>query len=244
MVGRIREQLDREGLADNTVIVFASDHGIMNGEFGLGGKALNYESCLRVPLIIMDPRVAPSECGRRSNALVESVDIAPTLLDCAGVELPRGMQGHSLRGIIEGTEDAVRSSSFAENLWSTQFGNPRIESVRTDDGWKYIRYFKNDRSLFEEIAKKKQFRATPKLIASYHDWLTASINGEEPVFEELYHLATDPSESVNLATRPTCTDKLHQLRAECQRLVTFAKGEVEQAPATVVIDQTKGRKAQ
>ncbi|MEQ8839213.1 MAG: sulfatase-like hydrolase/transferase, partial [Lacipirellulaceae bacterium] len=115
MIGRIRESLQQEGLAEDTVIVFSSDHGIMAGEFGLGGKALNYEPCLRVPMIVMDPRVDESKQGLRTTALVESVDIAPTLLDLAGVDIPDGMQGKSLRGLVEGAVEKVRDSSFAEN---------------------------------------------------------------------------------------------------------------------------------
>ena len=134
-VGALRATLKRLGVADNTVIVFTSDHGIMRGEFGLGGKALNYEPCLKVPLIILDPRVPAVQRGRRSMALTESVDIAPTLLDYAGINAPDTMQGLSLRPLIDGRAAHLRDASFAENLWSTYFGNPRIESVRTQE-WK------------------------------------------------------------------------------------------------------------
>lgn len=235
MIGRIRKSLKQEGLAENTVIVFSSDHGIMAGEFGLGGKALNYEPCLRVPMIVMDPRVDKSKQGQRTMALAESVDIAPTLLDLAGVEAPNGMQGKSLRGLVEGTVEKIRDSSFAENLWSTYFGNPRIESVRTAQ-WKYIRYFKNDRAQFASVTKKTLYDVTPSQIESYADWLTSSIRGEQPVYEELFHLASDPSESINLAERAAYAEVLAEMRGECQRLVTFAKGDVETPPATIVVE--------
>ncbi|MEQ8211359.1 MAG: sulfatase-like hydrolase/transferase [Lacipirellulaceae bacterium] len=235
MIGRIRESLQQEGLAEDTVIVFSSDHGIMAGEFGLGGKALNYEPCLRVPMIVMDPRVDESKQGLRTTALVESVDIAPTLLDLAGVDIPDGMQGKSLRGLVEGAVEKVRDSSFAENLWSTYFGNPRIESVRTAQ-WKYIRYFKNDRAQFSSVTKKTLYQVTPSQIESYADWLTSSIRGEQPVYEELFHLASDPSESNNLASRVTYAEVLEEMRSECQRLVTFAKGDVDAPPASIVVE--------
>ena len=119
----------------------------MHGEFGLGGKALNYETCLKVPLIIYDPRDPAAARGRRSMALTESVDIAPTLLDYAGVNAPDTMQGLSLRPLVDGRADDLRTSSFAENLWSTYFGNPRIESVRTKE-WKYIRYSSGEEELY------------------------------------------------------------------------------------------------
>lgn len=232
MVGQIRQALARQGLDQNTVIVFTSDHGIMQGEYGLGGKALNYEACLRVPLIIMDPRLPNEQRGRRSMALVESVDIAPTLLELAGVASSPAMQGHSLKPLLEGKVESVRDSSFAENLWSTYFGNPRVESVRTDT-WKYIRYFKNDRSLYDGGDNKSKYGVTPAQADSYAQWLTASIDGEKPVYEELFHLPSDPSESVNLATRPAYAATLAKMQAECQRLVTMAKGDRSLPPLTV-----------
>ncbi|MEJ6604308.1 MAG: sulfatase-like hydrolase/transferase, partial [Opitutaceae bacterium] len=231
-VGAIRDTLVKLGVAENTIIIFTSDHGIMHGEFGLGGKALNYETCLKVPLIIYDPRVPATERGRRSVALTESVDIAPTLLDYAGADAPATMQGLSLRPLVDGRATDLRDSSFAENLWSTYFGNPRIESVRTK-AWKYIRYFKNDRTQFASVTKKTQYTVTPTQADHYAQWLTASIKGEQPVYEELFHLASDPKETTNLAGRPAYTAKLAELRAECQRLVTMAKGDVNAAPATV-----------
>jgi len=237
-VGAIRTTLDRLGVSNNTIIVFTSDHGIMHGEFGLGGKALNYEPCLKVPLIIFDPRVPAAQRGRRSNALAESVDIAPTLLDYAGTNAPETMQGLSLRPLVEGRAANLRDSSFAENLWSTYFGNPRIESVRTQE-WKYIRYFKNDRAQFANVTKQTVYLVTPGQAEHYAQWLTSSIKGEQPVYEELFHLASDPKETTNLANRVTYTAKLAELRAECQRLVTMAKGDIDTPPATVPVPGPK-----
>lgn len=231
-VGAIRETLERLGETDNTIIIFTSDHGLMHGEFGLGGKALNYETCLRVPLIIYDPRQPAAQRGRRSMALTESVDIAPTLLDYAQAEVPATIQGQSLRPLVEGTLGSVRDYSFAENLWSTYFGNPRIESVRTTE-WKYIRYFKNDRNLFASATTDTRYRVSPRQMDAYSHWLTSSIRGEEPVYEELFHLASDPRETTNLADRPVYAMKLREMRDACQRLVTFAKGDVEAAPLSL-----------
>ncbi|WP_246145878.1 sulfatase-like hydrolase/transferase [Rubripirellula lacrimiformis] len=238
MVGRIRTTLAEQGLADNTVIIFTSDHGLMNGEFGLGGKALNYEACLRVPMIVMDPRIDTDQRGRRSLALVQSIDIAPTLIEYAGADLPDEMQGHSLRPLVDGTTDSIRDVSFAENLWSTYFGNPRIESVRTRD-WKYIRYFENDRDQFASVTKKTLYQVSQSQIESYSRWLTSSIEGEAPVYEELFHLASDPSESVNLVARPIYAERLQQMRQQCQASVTLAKGDVDQPSATIVVPEIR-----
>ncbi|MEM9018907.1 MAG: sulfatase-like hydrolase/transferase, partial [Verrucomicrobiota bacterium] len=84
MVGEIRAQLDELGLAENTVIILSSDHGLFAGEHGLGGKALNYEVCLAVPHIVFDPRMPQASRGQRRRELVQSIDVAPTILDLAG----------------------------------------------------------------------------------------------------------------------------------------------------------------
>lgn len=234
VVGAIRAILEKEGIAENTIIIFSSDHGKMHGEFGLGGKALNYEACLRVPMIVYDPRLPESVRGRRSTALVESVDIAPTLLDYAAVERPATMQGLSLRPLIEGSSEKLRDYSFAENLWSTIFGNPRIESVKSAE-WKYIRYFENDRARFADLPWEDRYKVSPNQLAEYESWLTASIQGEQPVYEELFHLASDPGETTNLADRSVYAEVLDEMRSRCQELVTMAKGDADTPPASIVV---------
>ena len=234
LVGQLREQLAALGLADNTVILFASDHGITHGEFGLGGKALNYESCLRIPLLAFDPRTAGRLRSHRSAALVQSVDLAPTMLDLAGLPIPAGMQGRSFRPALAGADFPGRPYAFAENLWSTQFGNPRCETVRTAE-WKYTRYFANDRSLFARPSGGGEGGAvSDELAATYARWLDASIRGEPAVHEELFHLAADPDETRNLAGDPAHAARLRELRARCQELVVELRGgPAAPAPATV-----------
>jgi arylsulfatase A-like enzyme len=233
LVGAIRAQLASLGVAGNTVIVFASDHGITHGEFGLGGKALNYESCLRIPMIAYDPRIAKRVKAHHTPALVQSVDVAPTLLDLAGLPVPAVMQGLSFRAALAGEPFAGRSHAFAENLWSTISGNPRCETVRTAD-WKYTRYFANDRSPIGQEGRQGEGGAvSDALAARYAHWLIASINGEKPVYEELFHLRNDPEETTNLAHDSRHATVLRDLRARCQQLVTEAKGDVSTPPATV-----------
>ncbi|TWT67585.1 sulfatase-like hydrolase/transferase [Allorhodopirellula solitaria] len=130
MVGRVREKLAAERLDQNTVIVFTSDHGLYSGQQGLGGKAFCYEQTTHVPLIIYNPLVPETARGRRSDQLVQSIDIAPTLLNFAEIEPPEAFQGKTLRGLIEGSDQPIHDYIFTENLWSTHFGNPRIESVQ------------------------------------------------------------------------------------------------------------------
>jgi len=143
LMGQLRTTLRKQGLDKNTVIIFTSDHGLFGGQFGLGGKALCYEVTTHVPLIIFDPTLKKSRRGKISNTLVQSIDIAPTMLSKSGIELPESYQGKDLYEILNGETTSVREYLFTENLWSTHFGSPRCESVQ-DEEWKYIRYYKNE----------------------------------------------------------------------------------------------------
>jgi len=224
LVGSLRTRLDELGLAENTVIVFTSDHGIMAGEFGLGGKALNYEACLRVPLVVHDPRVPDAAKGQRREELVLGLDLPSTLLALAGVAAPGTFQGRDLSPLVRGESPPWREAVFAENLWSTYFGNPRIESVRTADGWKYLRYFENDHSLFTGQEGNARYGVTDETAALYASWLTASIEGEPPVHEELFHLAEDPDETTNKSDEAALAERLAAMRALAAVLVKEAKG--------------------
>ena len=98
-VGRMLDALEGSGQLDNTVVIFSSDHGEMLGDHGLLLKGCRfYEGLVRVPLIISWPRKLLAD--RRRQALVELIDIAPTLLDLAGVSIPERMQGRSLRTLL------------------------------------------------------------------------------------------------------------------------------------------------
>lgn len=114
-VGRLVDYLDESGQRDETIIIFHSDHGEMLGDHGLilkGGHF--YEELVHVPLIISCP--ARLMRNMRSQALVELVDLAPTILDLAGIEIPQRMQGSSLSDILQGKADpdAHKQSVYCE----------------------------------------------------------------------------------------------------------------------------------
>jgi arylsulfatase A-like enzyme len=114
-VGRILDALDRTGQRQNTLVVFMSDHGEMLGDHGIYLKGpYFYEPAIRVPLMLSWPGRIPA--GRRSPALVELTDLAPTLLDAAGVERHPGMQGRSLWPSLASTAPFVahRSDVYCE----------------------------------------------------------------------------------------------------------------------------------
>lgn len=100
LLGKLVNNLEKQGVADNTIIVFTSDHGLMHGEFGLGGKTLLYDPSVRIPMVVYDPRMKQNKAVQ-SNELVALVDIAPTLLDLANIPIPEQMQGHSLKPLMQ-----------------------------------------------------------------------------------------------------------------------------------------------
>jgi len=120
-VGRMLAALEETGQAENTLVIFMSDHGEMLGDHGLYLKGPHfYEAAVRVPLIVRWPQGYAA--GIKSDALVELLDLAPTLLEAVGEEPIPAMQGRSLRSILQGESDAQhhRDSVFCEyyNAWT------------------------------------------------------------------------------------------------------------------------------
>lgn len=103
--------LDAEDLWANTVVVFMSDNGWMLGEHGLTSKALAYEPSARVPLIIAAPGISP---GTQSDSLVSNLDLGPTLLEFAGLAIPRAYQGLSLRPLLVDPQARIRAGFIYE----------------------------------------------------------------------------------------------------------------------------------
>ena len=100
-VGRLLDALERLDLADNTIVVFVSDHGYHLGHHGLWQKGDLFEGSVRTPLIIAAPEELQKGSG--TEALVELVDLYPTLVDLAGLPAPEHLKGSSLRPILEDT---------------------------------------------------------------------------------------------------------------------------------------------
>jgi len=233
LVGKLRQKLKNLKLNKNTIIIFTSDHGLFMGEQGLGGKALCYEKTTHVPMIVYNPSTKKKHKGLKSDALVQSIDLAPTMLSMAGVKTPKEFQGKDISKLITNTSLDIRDYVFTENLWSTQFGNPKIEAVQNKE-WKYIRYYKNNTfSASKKIKTAQDFGINLKAmlymvhdadIAFYRDLSDASLEGEKPVYEELYNLKSDPNELNNLVSTKKHQSILQNLRNVWKKEITNARG--------------------
>lgn len=112
LVGDLLRALSETGLEENTVIIFTSDHGEMLGERGMWMKDCFYDPSVRIPLMVAAPNIGPSNC----DAVVSLVDLMPTLLDFAGVELPvaTGQNGNSLVSLMRGDAQDWKNEAIVE----------------------------------------------------------------------------------------------------------------------------------
>jgi len=136
-VGRVLEALDTLGLRESTIVLFWGDHGYQLGEKGKWSKAGSlWEQGTRVPLLVHDPRSAGN--GRRSPRVVESTDIYPTLADLAGLPVPLGLDGRSLRPLLE--QPDREWSHAAYSVWNERGRGITGVAVR-NERWRYAEFF-------------------------------------------------------------------------------------------------------
>jgi arylsulfatase A-like enzyme len=147
-LGRLFSFLRKNSLFNHTYIIFMSDNGWFLGDHTFTSKVLAYEESIRVPFAIAGPGIPPG----RSDALVLNIDIAPTVLDLAKINVPDNMQGTSLVPLMRGAVEEVRDEIFYEAPESN-LGSYPLYAIRTKE-WKYIQtYDDQDPSMliFEEI---------------------------------------------------------------------------------------------
>ncbi len=174
-IGRMLEKLDSMGQLDNTVVIFTGDNGFFLGERGWAGKWYMHEESIRTPLVVRDPR-QPHRAGTRRSEMTLNIDVCPTILSAAGLDIPSCMNGRDLMPLVGGESPAWRQEWFYEHLFEHE-RVPKSEGIRTRD-WKYF-----------------EFPAA------------------DPPYDEMYHLAVDPQETMNLASSPEHAATRDHLRA-------------------------------
>lgn len=140
-VGRVLDALEQQGYEDSTVVAYSGDNGFFLGEHHFFDKRLMYEESIRVPLLVKYPKMIKP--GTTKADMVLNVDIAPTILDLAGIPIPETMDGKSIKPLLEGKETEWRKDFLYE-----YYEYPAVHSVRKNRGvrterWKYIHYFED-----------------------------------------------------------------------------------------------------
>ena len=137
-VGTVLNYLDANDLAEETLVIYMGDNGFSFGEHGLIDKRHFYEESAKVPLLVRWPEKLIG--GQPINKLVQNIDIAPTVLEAAGLKAPNHMQGASILPLLSRSETSWRDRIFYEYFWEMDFPQtPTMFGVRTER-YKYIRY--------------------------------------------------------------------------------------------------------
>ncbi|WP_435005617.1 sulfatase family protein [Tundrisphaera lichenicola] len=137
--GRVIAELARQGVLDETLVIFTTDNGYFHAEHELADKWYPYQESIRVPLIIRDPRMSRARQGATNDDLTLNVDLAPTILSAAGVAAPAGMQGRDIAPLyLDPVKPAWREEFFYEHaIIKNKDFIPSSEALVRKD-WKYV----------------------------------------------------------------------------------------------------------
>ena len=135
-VGRVLDYLEKSGLDDNTIVFYMGDQGYFLGEHGWYDKRWMYEESIKMPCLIRFPKQIKS--GIKIENMAINVDIAPTILDYAGVKIPNDMQGESLKPLLEDNKNA--SSKWRKSVYYQYFEYPKWHNVLPHYGIRNSRY--------------------------------------------------------------------------------------------------------
>ena len=139
-VGRIYQTLRELGQLDNTLILFTSDNGLLNGEHGMIDKRTMHEPSIRVPLVVRYPGLVPPSQPKIVQQMVLHVDLAPSILEICGATPLPNVHGRSWKRLVQGDATGWRTSWYYAYNYEKQFPyTPNVRGVRTDQ-WKYIHY--------------------------------------------------------------------------------------------------------
>ena len=201
-IGRVLDYLDKEGLRENTIVIYTADQGYFLGEHGLFDKRMMYEESIRMPFIVSyPPEIQP---GSVNDDIITNVDFAPLFLDYAGIEVPEFMQGSSFRSNLRGETPSDWRQSFYYRYWTHETHRPAHLGVRTKDA---------------------------KLIYFYGQPLREEgVTANDPTWE-FFDLKKDPKEINNVYDDPEYQDQIKTLKKELIRLKAEVGDSDEQYPA-------------
>ncbi len=201
-VGRLFEYLEAEGLMDNTIIIYTGDQGFFLGEHDYIDKRWMYDETMHMPFMVRYPKKI--KAGTVSDAMVNNVDYAGTIIDMAGGDVPEYMQGESFKEILyTGEEPEGWKQSSYYRYWmhmGHNHNNPGHFGIRTKE-YKLIFFYAKD---FRENRAKARWNLC--------------VGTETPVAWELYDLKRDPNEMQNVYGRPEYAEVTKDLKAQLKQL--------------------------
>lgn len=218
-VGRVLDYLDKNGLTDNTMIVYTSDQGFYMGEHGWFDKRFMYEESLRTPLIVSYP--GHTKPGSVCNRLVQNIDYAPTFLALAGVQQPKDMPGRSLVPVLNNGDNV---KNWRQSIYYHYYDYPTYHMVRKHDGVRTDRYklihFYGKGGL--DAVPENKYQGIPGTREYGTMKGLESIGYFEPKDEavdycELYDLQADPHEQNNIFGKSGTEKIAKQLQRELDK---------------------------
>ncbi|WP_205959937.1 sulfatase family protein [Flammeovirga aprica] len=203
-LGRLFDYLKKEGLWENTIIVYTADQGMMLGEHDLQDKRWIYEESMRMPFIVHYPKMIKE--GKEADLLINNTDFAPTLIEMAGGKAPEYMQGRSFARTLKGKEEKGWRTSTYYRYWMHIIHHyvPAHFGLRTKD-YKLVFYYGKHYLPESEYAK--------------HYWAKQyyGIERETPHTWEFYDLKNDPEELHNRYDDPEYQDIIAKLKSELKQ---------------------------
>lgn len=190
-IGQVLDYLESSGLLESTIVFYMGDNGFSFGEHGLIDKRHAYEESMRVPLLVYSPEMISSPM--KVDEMVQNIDIAPTILELAGLQAPEGMDGASFAPLLRGDSIPWRNKLFYEYFWERAFPQtPTLHAVRTDR-YKYIRYYgvwdinelydlQNDPEEANNLIRNPEYQEiSAELNNEIFDWLEATRGMQIPL---------------------------------------------------------------
>ena len=198
-VGEILDELEASSIADNTLVVMTSDHGIPYP----GAKWTVRKAGIEVPLILHQPGTALTG-GKVFDSIISNVDVLPTLLDWIGADIPDNIQGVSFRDVLANKADEPpRTAAFAQ--YTPEMKRDNLSRSVITERWHLIRYFDQGREVDYPVD------VVPQTFASHEQ--RCKTRGARP-FAQLFDLANDPYELHDIGNDPANAERVRELSAQ------------------------------
>jgi N-acetylglucosamine-6-sulfatase len=204
-IGRILKTLDEMGERENTIIVFAGDNGYLMGEHGMWDKRYAYEPSMRIPLIACFPKLIKP--GAVRDEIVLNIDVAPTMLELAGIPIPPYVQGKSLKPLMEGKKTPWREDFLYH--YHVEIDTSKMSAAEKNDffkKWKAQGMDPNPLIVPDNCAVRNK------------EWKFITYPGINET-DELYNIVKDPYEMKNLISDPQCADIVKKMKARLAQLI-------------------------